>query len=212
MKPLYEQYRPKSFDQVVGQDKAIAKIKQIVSRGCGGRAWWISGKSGVGKTTLAYLIAEQVVDRKMVREIDASEATPARLREIEDTCRHYSLFGGHAYIINEAHGLRRDSVRQLLVWLERLPEHVCVIFTTTNEGEERLFEDDVDASPLMSRCIRIALAAAGLGKAFAERAKAIAMAEGLDGQPLSAYEKLSYKHKCNMRAMLQDIESGAMME
>jgi len=46
MKPLYEKYRPQSFEDVVGQDKAIARIRQIASRGVGGRAFWISGKSG----------------------------------------------------------------------------------------------------------------------------------------------------------------------
>ena len=56
---LFEKYRPKTFDEVLGQDKAIHKIELLLARGWGGRAWWISGASGAGKTTLARIIAGQ---------------------------------------------------------------------------------------------------------------------------------------------------------
>ena len=214
MKPLYEKYRPQSFEDVVGQDKAIARIRQIASRGVGGRAFWISGKSGTGKTTLAWIIARQVAGEGAIRELDAGDCTPAKIREIESDMRFISMFepGGHAFIVNEAHGLRKDAIRQFLVLLERLPGHTCIIFTTTFEGEDRLFEDDIDSSPLMSRCIRVPLTSQGLAKVFAAKAKQIAQAEGLDGKSLSDYEKLVYKHKCNLRAVLQEIDAGVMME
>ena len=61
---------------------------------------------------------------------------------------------GRAYIVNEAHGLRKDVIRQLLVVLERIPPHSLWIFTTTIEGQEAIFEDYDDASPLLSRCLR----------------------------------------------------------
>jgi DNA polymerase III gamma/tau subunit len=92
--------------------------------------------------------------------------------------------GGRAYVVNEAHGLRKDVIRQLLVLLERIPSHVAIVFTTTVEGQESLFEDYDDASPLLSRCLRLDLARRDLAKAFAERAKQIAEREGLDGQPI----------------------------
>ena len=50
---LYEKYRPQTFEEVLGQDKAVAKIRRIIDRGWGGQAFWISGASGTGKTTLA---------------------------------------------------------------------------------------------------------------------------------------------------------------
>jgi DNA polymerase III gamma/tau subunit len=126
---------------------------------------------------------------------------------------HLSGFGkgGRAYIINEAHGLRKDALRQLLVLLERIPQHVTIIFTTTNDGEEQLFEDNIDAGPLLSRCICLNLARRDLAKPFAERAAQIAQAENLGSAPLANIVRLVQTHRNNFRAVLKAIQNGELL-
>ncbi|MFA7279135.1 MAG: AAA family ATPase [Sterolibacterium sp.] len=211
---LYEKYRPKTFAEVVGQEKIVAKIALLQKRGLAGRAYWFTGQSGTGKTTLARLLASEIAEDVCIQEIDASDCSLSTLREIEGSIA-LSGWGpklGRAYIVNEAHGLRKDAIRQLLVILERLPQHVAFIFTTTNDGQDGLFEDNEDAGPLLSRCVRLELSRRELAKPFAERAREIAIAEGLDGKPIERYLKLVQEHRNNFRAVLQAIDSGVMME
>jgi len=212
---LYEKYRPQTFEQVLGQDKAIRQIRLAGTKGFGGKAFWISGPSGTGKTTLARIIGRQIADEFFVTEFDSADCvTPSEVDELERMMRMYGFGGGKsgkAFIINEAHGLRKDVVRRFLGILERVPSHVVFIFTTTNEGMS-LFEDSqLDASPLLSRCIEVRLTSQGLCKPFAARVKAIAEAESLDGQPIARYEQLARDSKNNMRRMLMAVESGTMV-
>ncbi|OHB56121.1 MAG: hypothetical protein A2Y07_01220 [Planctomycetes bacterium GWF2_50_10] len=211
---LHEQYRPKNFDELVGQDKAAAKIKALAKRGLGARAYWISGQSGTGKTTIARLLGSQLAEPMYIEELDATDLSAAKLRDIEQSLAVFGLGqkNGRVVIINEAHGLNKTAIRQLLVMLDRLPSHAAIIFTTTVEGQELLFAEQEDTAPLLSRCIQIELARRDLAKAFAQRAMEIAQKENLDGKPIAAYLTLVQKHRNNMRAVLQSIEAGEMLE
>lgn len=52
---LYEKYRPADWPEVIGQDKALAKIAALRKRGLAGRAYWFSGQSGTGKAVLGAM-------------------------------------------------------------------------------------------------------------------------------------------------------------
>lgn len=210
---LYEQYRPRKWSDLIGQKHIVAAIDRLRKRGLTKRAYWISGPSGTGKTTIAKLIADEVATEWSIEEADATELTANRVREHErdSQCIGLGQKRGRVFIVNEAHKMPQRVVTQLLNVLERLPSHVAWIFTTTTAGQQVLFDGCLDAEPLMSRCAVLTIDTSNLDVYMARRARKIARAESLDGQPLPAYVQLVKRYNGNLRRVLGEIEAGAML-
>ncbi len=210
---LAEKHRPKTWTEVVGQDKVVANLLRLKdTTGLAGNAFWISGKSGTGKTTLAKLIASEVADDYCIDHLHARELTPSLLKDIDRAMayRGFGQKGGRAWIVDECHLLTDRQVGALLDLTEPIPDHIAWVFTTTTQGQLK-FDWLDDASPLLSRCQRIKLRETGLAQAFAERAREIAVAEGLDGRPISYYLERVKQNRNNLRAVLQEVQQGKML-
>ena len=218
MKPLYEQWRPSTFADVAGQDEVIRKIQTLARRGLVGRVFWITAHSGQGKTTIARLIAKDIADDYAVIEVDAQDLTMDRLRDFERMCQFRPIGKGcHVFIVNEAHTLSKRVVDRLKTTLElsHVQANSTWVFTTTinEQAQRQLFDEDKTGGPFLSRAIELILNhGPELELAFAIRARKIAQSEQLDGKALEDYVDLVRDCRCNMRKVLQRIESGDMLD
>ena len=207
---LYEKYRPETLGDFIGQDKARKQTELLLNRSGWDRdSLWIQGPSGTGKTTLAWIIAHHVASDFFVDELDGDKCNVESVRQLEQTLCLAAPNSWRVVIVNEAHAMTRQAIQAWLTLLERLPKHALIIFTTTEPLAEDLFGNF--SGPFASRCKVLSFTNQGLSQKMAERARQIAQAENLDGQPLAKYVRLVQDCKNNMRAVLQRIDMGEML-
>ena len=215
MPSLFEQARPRAWQDVAGQDRAVAQVRKVLGRGWGGRAFWIAGPSGQGKTTIARLIADDGADSWATWEIDGQDCTMDYIRDMVDeqfACRSLGV-GGKCWIINEAQGMRAAIADRFLTALEGMPDHCCIIFTSSKPVEMDLFGEAHYALPFYSRCVVVTLKdGPAVRQALARRAKAVAVAHGCDGLPDWTYDAGIDHCQGNLRALLQAVESGQLAD
>lgn len=208
--PLYERFRPSTWAEVVGQDKAVARLRKIAEGpGVGGRAFWLTGPSGSGKTTLARIVAGALKGARVHEFRCADELTAAEVADLDRTyhLNERGLFSTPtAVIVNEAHGLTSKQVRTLLGLLEPIPRSFVWVFTTTWAGQNWLEDAQIDATALLSRCVGgepIRLTNQGLAEVMAKSGY-----EKCNGRPLDWYMKQARASKNNFRAFWQSVEDA----
>lgn len=139
---LYRKYRSKSLDEIVGQDHITTTLKNALKKGRISHAYLFTGPRGVGKTSIARILAYEINDIPYsesstqhfdIIEIDAaSNRRIDEIRELRDkvnvapTSAKYKV-----YIIDEVHMLTKEAFNALLKTLEEPPEHVVFILATT---------------------------------------------------------------------------------
>ena len=188
-------WRPRQFDEVVGQEHITATLKSAVHSGRIAQCYLFCGPRGVGKTTTARILAKVLncadprdgnpceacdscqsiaTSTSMnVLEIDgASNNSVDDVRELREVVRYAATEGVYKiYIIDEVHMLSTAAFNALLKTLEEPPEHVVFIFATT----------EVQSVPdtILSRCQRFNFRRISAGQ-IAAHLGTIAQAEGIE--------------------------------
>jgi DNA polymerase-3 subunit gamma/tau len=152
---LYRQYRPKRFSEVIGQEEITQTLKNAVMTNNVAHAYLFSGERGIGKTSVARILARAVNctsqkdgepcnacsncqtilnNRSLdIMEIDgASNRGIDHIRRLRDEVAFAPTdLKTKVYIIDEVHMLTNEAFNALLKTLEEPPPHVVFIFATT---------------------------------------------------------------------------------
>lgn len=156
MQALALKYRPKSFDDLIGQDAIKDNLKSALQNNRLGHAYLFSGLRGSGKTSSARIFAKSLLCEHKVganpceicencvaanegRHMDIVEMDAASHRKIEDIrelieqTRYSPVVGKYKiFIIDEAHMLTKEASNAFLKTLEEPPSHVKFILATTD--------------------------------------------------------------------------------
>lgn len=172
---LARKWRPRNFSEVVGQQHVLRPLFNALQTGRLHHAWLLTGTRGVGKTTIARILAKSLNCEQGVTaqpcgecaacvaidqgrfvdllEIDAASRTKVEdTRELLDNVQYAPTQGRYkVYLIDEVHMLSRHSFNALLKTLEEPPEHVKFLLATTDPQKLPI--------TVLSRCLQFNLKA-----------------------------------------------------
>ena len=169
-KALYRVYRPKNFEDVVGQEHIVKTLKNQIKNNNIGHAYLFSGTRGTGKTSTAKIFARAVnclnsINEEPCNECDickdtlndnimdiveidaASNNSVDDIRELRESVKYTPSKAKYkVYIIDEVHMLSQGAFNALLKTLEEPPSYVIFILATT--------EPHKIPATILSRCQR----------------------------------------------------------
>lgn len=167
---LYRKYRPKTFDEVIGQEHITRALQNQIASGKIGHAYLFTGSRGIGKTSVARIFARAVncehningspcgkceTCKRLENESDinvieidaASNNRVDDIREIREKVKFLPVGTKYkVYIIDEVHMLTDSAFNALLKTLEEPPAHVIFILATTEAHKL--------PATILSRCVR----------------------------------------------------------
>ncbi len=139
---LYRKYRSRSLDEVVGQSQVTDVLRRSIDQGKVAHAYLLTGPRGVGKTSIARILAHEInqlpygsEDTHLdIIEIDAASNNGVDdVRDLRDKVQLAPIAASKkVYIIDEVHMLSKQAFNALLKTLEEPPAHVVFILATTD--------------------------------------------------------------------------------
>jgi len=195
---LYRKYRPRTFDEVVGQEAITRTLRNALRQGRIRHAYLFTGSRGTGKTTTARLLAkavnclapeeerpcntcticQAVNDGRLLDLIEIDAASNRGIDEIRDIREKVGFRPNEArfkvYVLDEAHMLTEPAFNALLKTLEEPPPHAIFTLVTTDPHK-------IPAT-ITSRCQRFDFKRIPV-RAIVERLEVIARKEGLTVEP-----------------------------
>lgn len=218
---LYRKYRPKIFEDVVGQEHIERTIKNAIEQDKLSHAYLFTGPRGTGKTTTARLLAKALLCQKGptpepdgtcedceaiavgehpdVYELDAASRTGVEnvREEIIGRVQFAPTRGRYkVYIIDEVHMLSAAAFNALLKTLEEPPSHVVFVLATTDPQKV--------PETIHSRCQRFDFRRIST-ESIVSRLGAICVAEGVEFEG-EALELVAHRAEGGMRNALTSLE------